>query len=74
MWNSEVTVFFDRDAYAGFHHHEHLLTPARSLTRELGVTLPQGFVEVGTLGTWGDDVDGERQTYHEEWWTLGQTL
>lgn len=67
LHQSEVTIFYDRDYYAGFYGERNELEP-RTLSSEFGLSIPEGFVERGFYV-----VDRENQI-EEEWWTVGEPL
>jgi hypothetical protein len=64
---SEVTIFYDPDYYAGFYSKRNELEP-RTLSGEFGITIPEGFIERGFRIK--DDENG----LDEEWWTIGEPL
>lgn len=74
MWSSEVTVFFDRDYYKSFlgvdEHMRH-----RSLCEEMGLTVPAGMIEVGSMAIWEEeDEQGRIFQASEERWTIGEPI
>lgn len=74
MWSSEVTVFFDRDYYKSFLVGDEKITD-RSLCREMGLTVPSGMIEVGSMVTWEEeDEQGRPFQASEERWTIGEPI
>jgi uncharacterized protein DUF3916 len=76
LFSSEVTVFFDKEYYAGFYNYDQPLPASDSFTKKLGLVLPKGFKEIGTLlETEDEDEDtGKTTKFTEERWTLGEPL
>lgn len=75
LFQSEVTLFYDRDYYQGFYYHKNLLPESQKPSRRYGLTLPPGFVELGNEVEWEDHTeDGELVKFSEQWWTIGQKL
>lgn len=74
MWSSEVTVFFDRDYYESFlavdeqmRHH--------SLCKEMGLAVPAGMIEVGSMAIWEEeDEQGRVFQASEERWIIGEPI
>lgn len=72
MWSSEITVFFDREYYEGFLGADDQMKN-RSLCKEMGLAVPGGMVEVGSMATWEDE-DGNAFQASEERWTIGEPI
>ncbi len=74
MWDSEVTVFFDRNYYRGFLHNDAAYA-GRSLCAEFGVEKPAAFIENGALVQTEDELDNGRKIIRSsEWWTIGEAF
>ncbi|CDF82498.1 hypothetical protein PKB_1133 [Pseudomonas knackmussii B13] len=67
LFESEVTVFYDRDYYMGFMGHENNLAPQR-LSERLALDVPEPFIEHGHDVT---QIDDEAAV---QWWCIGEPV
>ena len=75
MFNSEVTLFFDRDYYKGFNHTQNLLPDHKRPSALFNVSVPDDFTEIGCLVEWEDEYDEDEVfKVSQEWWTVGQPM
>lgn len=74
MWSSEVTVFFDRDHYKSFLGVDEQMR-RRSICEEMGLTVPAGMIEAGSMAIWEEeDEQGRLFQASEERWTIGEPI
>jgi len=72
MFSSEATVFYDPDYYSSFWNRSETPSQLKSLSRRFGLTLPESFVENGSLVLYDDHEDLPPTT--GERWTLGEPV